>query len=68
VRRYVRQAKARLGLHGQKAYVPGEPTPGCEAEVDWGDFKAYIAPCVRIVVAPKGITHRDRGESASPPG
>jgi len=43
VRRYVRQAKARLGLNGQKAYVPGEPTPGWEAEVDWGDFRAYIA-------------------------
>jgi transposase len=43
VRRYVRQARARLGLNGQRAYVPGEPTPGCEAEVDWGDFKAYIA-------------------------
>ena len=43
VRRYVRQAKTRLGLDGQKAYVPGEPDPGLEAEVDWGDFKAYIA-------------------------
>jgi transposase len=43
VRRYVRQAKARIGLNGQRAHIPGEPDPGREAEVDWGDFKAYVA-------------------------
>jgi transposase len=43
VRRYVRQAKARLGLGGQKAYIPGLPDIGQEAEVDWGDVRAVIA-------------------------
>lgn len=43
VRRYVRHAKARLGLSGQKAYVPGLPDVGQEAEVDWGDAHAVIA-------------------------
>jgi transposase len=43
VRRYVRQAKARLGLGGQKAFIPGLPDVGQEAEVDWGDARAVIA-------------------------
>ena len=43
VRRYVRQAKARLGLGGQKAFIPGLPDVGQEAEVDWGDAHAVIA-------------------------
>jgi hypothetical protein len=63
VRRYVFRAKARPGLDGQKAYVPGEPTPGCEAEVDWGDVKPYIAGdltflelfCMRSKYSGKGI-------------
>lgn len=36
VRRYVRQAKARLGLSGNQAYIPLSPDIGQEAEVDWG--------------------------------
>jgi transposase len=43
VRRYVRQAKTRIGLGAKGAFVPAEPDAGLEAEVDWGDFKAYIA-------------------------
>ena len=36
VRRYVKEAKLRLGLCGQQAFIPCEPTIGGEAEVDWG--------------------------------
>ena len=43
VRRYVRQAKARLNIGGKKAFIPGIPDPGLEAEMDWGDFTAVIA-------------------------
>jgi transposase len=42
VRRYVREAKLRLGLSGQQAFVPCEPTAGGEAEVDWGTCHAII--------------------------
>ncbi|WP_208609874.1 IS21 family transposase [Desulfofustis glycolicus] len=43
VRRYVRQAKMRLGfcLHG--TFIPGDPEAGYEAEVDWGTATAIIA-------------------------
>ena len=43
VRRYVRQAKARLGLGGRKAFIPGLPDAGQAAEADWGDIHAVIA-------------------------
>lgn len=43
VRRYVRQARARLGISGKKAFIPGLPDAGLEAEVDWGEFSAIIA-------------------------
>ncbi len=43
VRRYVRQAKAKLGIGGQKAFIPGLPDAGPEAEMDWGEFTAIIA-------------------------
>lgn len=36
VRRYVREAKVRLGLAGKEAYVPLDPECTLEAEVDWG--------------------------------
>jgi len=37
VRRYVRQAKQRLGLSkGQAGFIPLDPECGLEAEVDWG--------------------------------
>jgi transposase len=42
VRRYVREAKLRLGLRGQQAFIPCEPPAGGEAEVDWGNCHAII--------------------------
>lgn len=42
VRRYVRQAKLRLDIGCNKAFIPGLPDAGQEAEVDWGDFIAVI--------------------------
>jgi transposase len=36
VRRYVREAKLRLGLTGQTAFIPSDPEAGVEGEVDWG--------------------------------
>ncbi|BCO09323.1 transposase [Desulfolithobacter dissulfuricans] len=36
VRRYVRIAKARLGLNVPGAFIPCDPEAGLEAEVDWG--------------------------------
>lgn len=43
VRRYVRLAKARLGINAPKACIPGDPEAGYEAEVDWGTAQAIIA-------------------------
>ena len=42
VRRYVREAKLRLGLTGQTAFIPSDPEAGIEAEVDWGRCLAII--------------------------
>ena len=42
VRRYVRQAKQRLGLDGRTVYIPSDPEAGFEAEVDWGGCQAII--------------------------
>jgi transposase len=42
VRHYVREAKVRLGLGRQKAFIPLEPEIGSEAEVDWGTATAVI--------------------------
>ncbi len=42
VRRYVREAKARLGLSGQAAFIPLDPEIGREAEIDWGAAIAII--------------------------
>jgi transposase len=42
VRRYVREAKARLGLTGQQAFLPLEPDAGREAEIDWGEAMAVV--------------------------
>jgi len=36
VRKYVREAKERLGITTQRAFLPLEPELGQEAEVDWG--------------------------------
>ncbi len=43
VRRYVRDAKARLGLTGQGAFLPLDPDVGREAEIDWGEAIAVLA-------------------------
>ena len=43
VRKYVREAKLRLGLNGQNVFIPCEPVIGGEAEVDWGTCRAIIA-------------------------
>jgi transposase len=43
VRRYVREAKARLGVNGAAAFIPLEPDVGREAEVDWGTAVAIIS-------------------------
>lgn len=42
VRRYVREAKARLGLSGQAAFLVLDAPVGQEAEVDWGNGAAVI--------------------------
>jgi transposase len=42
VRRYVRRAKARLGLRGQAAFIPLDPEVGREAEIDWGSAIAVL--------------------------
>jgi len=43
VRRYVRKAKARLGVNAPRAFIPLDPDCGQEAEVDWGGALAVIA-------------------------
>ncbi len=42
VRRYVREAKARLGLNGQSAFLVLDAAIGQEAEIDWGNGTAVI--------------------------
>lgn len=42
VRKYVREAKLRLGLAQFKVFLPLDPDPGREAEVDWGQAIAEI--------------------------
>lgn len=42
VRRYVRQARIRLGLNGRQVFIPSDPEAGIEAEVDWGRCHAVI--------------------------
>lgn len=42
VRKYVREAKLRLGLSGQQAFIVSDPLVGAEAEVDWGNCHAII--------------------------
>jgi len=43
VRRYVREAKVRLGVGVTKAFIPLDPELGQEAEVDWGTALAVIS-------------------------
>lgn len=42
VRKYVREAKARLGINGHQAFIPLDPMVGLEIEVDWGTAHAII--------------------------
>jgi len=42
VRRYVREAKARLGITNQRVFIPSDPAVGQEAEVDWGTTHAIL--------------------------
>lgn len=42
VRKYVREAKQRLGVAKDKAFIPLIPELGQEAEVDWGTAKVII--------------------------
>ncbi len=42
VRRYVREAKLRLGVGAQQVFIPSDPQSGVEAEVDWGQCIAIL--------------------------
>ena len=42
VRRYVREAKLRLGIGEAKVFIPLDPEVGKEAEVDWGNCHAIL--------------------------
>ncbi|MDO9567665.1 MAG: IS21 family transposase [Candidatus Desulfaltia sp.] len=42
VSRYVREAKLRLGINIHQAFIPLQPDPGGEAEVDWGTCTAIL--------------------------
>lgn len=43
VRRYVREAKLRLGVGARQVFIPCDPVLGAEAEVDWGKCIAILA-------------------------
>jgi transposase len=43
VRRYVREARRRLGVSPVQVFIPLEPELGMEAEVDWGGCHAIVA-------------------------
>jgi transposase len=42
VRRYVREAKLRLGVGSAQVFIPSDPQIGVEAEVDWGQCIAIL--------------------------
>jgi len=42
VRRYVREAKLRLGVGTPQVFIPSDPQAGVEAEVDWGRCIAIL--------------------------
>jgi len=42
VRRYVREAKLRLGVSCPPVFIPSDPQIGVEAEVDWGRCHAIL--------------------------
>jgi len=43
VSRYVKRRRQELGLGEVEVFVPQEHLPGCEAEVDFGEFYARVA-------------------------
>ena len=43
VRRYVRDAKIRIGVNAPKVFIPSDPELAREAEADWGTVTAIIA-------------------------
>ncbi len=43
VRRYVRDARRRLGLDADQVFIPLDPQLGVEAEVDWGTCHAVLS-------------------------
>jgi len=43
IRHYVRTAKIRLGLKTDNVFIPSDPNPGHEAEIDWGNCHAILA-------------------------
>jgi transposase len=43
IRRYVREARRRLGVTPMQVFIPLEPELGMEAEVDWGGCYAIVA-------------------------
>ncbi|MFV9646366.1 MAG: IS21 family transposase [Desulfobacterales bacterium] len=42
VSRYVRETKLRLGINAHQVFIPLQPDPGGEAEVDWGTCTAIL--------------------------
>lgn len=42
VRKYVREARIRLGVNSPAAFIPLDPEAAMEAEVDWGSATAII--------------------------
>jgi len=42
VRRYVREAKLRLGVGAPQVFIASDPEAGVEAEVDWGQCLAIL--------------------------
>jgi len=42
VRRYVRDARLRLGVSSLQVFIPSDPQAGVEAEVDWGRCHAIL--------------------------
>lgn len=42
VRRYVRDARLRLGVGSLQVFIPSDPQAGVEAEVDWGRCHAIL--------------------------
>ena len=42
IRKYVREARVRLGLKQSKAFIPLEPDLGREVEIDWGTVTVIL--------------------------